>query len=440
VSEFGPATGWRGRLSIGRQGRWLALGGLAGLAGHISLTLVTRVVMVAAGVVTSVVTAHALGPADRGVYFYVVTMGMLAVQFGNLGLGSTNALMVARNEARLPALAANSLWVAIVLGGAACAIVAVFESVTGGAGRLPILAVLLLFVPSTLYGLLGSNLLAGLSRFPAYNAYMLFSTGGQLVAIVVSALLTRDVATILWANSVAVLLGSAGLWLVLRRAAPGRLRFDWKEFRSGMGLSGRIYAITALGYFVSRTNVVLLDRIAGDTQVGLYSIAVQFSDALLILPATAATVLLPGLVRSSNASAFVKTLWMAAASALLMGLACLVVALGADLFVLKLFGPKFAESASVLRWMLPGTFALSIATMISQYLSVNGVPLVQILVWAVALVAIIAVGFLAIPIWGAKGAAIGLSVIYAGLTLGLAILLLSHRRATAHAETTRDNV
>jgi O-antigen/teichoic acid export membrane protein len=428
--------GWRARLAgTGLRGRIALTGlvGLGGLVGNISLTLVTRLVMVAAGVITSVVTAHALGPADRGVYFYVATMGALAVQFGNLGLGSTNALIVARDESRLAALAANSLWVSIVLGGVACAVVAVFESLTGGAGRLPILVVLLLVVPSTLYGLLGSNLLIGLSRFSVYNGYMLLSTGGQLVAIIVSALLTRDVATILWANAVAVLIGSTGLWLAIRRAAPGSLKFDWGVFRSGMGLSGRIYAITAIGFFVSRANVVLLDRMAGDTQVGLYSIAVQFSDALLILPATAATVLLPGLARSTNASAYTKTLWMAAASALLMGLACLVVALGADLFVLQLFGEKFAGSASVLRWMLPGTFALSIATMISQYLSVNGVPLVQILVWAGALVSIIAVGFVAIPAWGAQGAAISLSIVYAALTIGLGLALLGHRRTEVKA-------
>jgi len=83
---------------------------------HVVLTFAVRAARLALGVIASVVTARALGPTGRGDYYFVVTFAGLLVQFGNVGLASSNTYLVASDRTRLAGLVANSVWVALAAG------------------------------------------------------------------------------------------------------------------------------------------------------------------------------------------------------------------------------------------------------------------------------------------------------------------------------------
>ncbi len=53
-------------------------------------TLAARVFVIVCGLASSIIMAKVLGPEGRGEYFYIVTLAQLAMQVGNLGLGSSN--------------------------------------------------------------------------------------------------------------------------------------------------------------------------------------------------------------------------------------------------------------------------------------------------------------------------------------------------------------
>src|SRR5690242_11581545 len=68
------------------------------------LTIAARFVVIAAGVVTSIMTARFLLPAGRGEYFLVLTTAQILAQFCNLGLASSNTYFVAKDRSLFPSL------------------------------------------------------------------------------------------------------------------------------------------------------------------------------------------------------------------------------------------------------------------------------------------------------------------------------------------------
>jgi O-antigen/teichoic acid export membrane protein len=69
----------------------------------------------------------------------------------------------------------------------------------------------------------------------------------------------------------------------------------------GFGLKSHIGRVMLLGNY--RLDQWILGAIAGATQLGLYSVAVAFAEALFLLPTALSAVQRPELVRASEAEA-----------------------------------------------------------------------------------------------------------------------------------------
>lgn len=394
----------------------------------IVLSLVTRVMMIATGLIASILTARTLGVAGRGEYFYIVTLASLAAQFGNLGLASSNTYSLAKDHSLLPRLAANSFWISLVAGTLAACFILVFEAdqtnVAWFGGR-PVWIVILM-VPTMIYGLLVSNLLIGLSLFRQYNVFQLGSGIFHTAAVALAAWMVGGVEGFLVVSAVAGLVAAFGLTVILSRLHKLTWRFDWHLLRSNIGYSGRAYLATLMAYGVSRVGVLLLDHFAERTEIGIYSIAVQFADVLIVVPSTVAMVLFPDLLKGPAEKRFVRTMRTTAQVALIMAALCVVTGLIAILIVPTLFGEAFAPAVMVLWWMLPGVFALSLANIISQYLAAQGIPLTNVWAWLGGLIVLLTTGSYFIPQWGAVGAAACLSLTYTFMAVVLSMLAFKY--------------
>jgi len=80
-------------------------------------TYLVRMTVIGLGVGISVMVARTLGPEGRGLYAVAASLGAIGVQFGNLGLHSSNIYHVSRDPKILPGLSANSLLVGLLVGG-----------------------------------------------------------------------------------------------------------------------------------------------------------------------------------------------------------------------------------------------------------------------------------------------------------------------------------
>ena len=395
-------------------------------------TFAVRMLILAGGFVSSIVTARWLSPGGRGEYFLAITLAQMLAQFGNFGLQSSNTYFAAQSRQRAAALLANSIWISVVVGGLGSIAVIVAMMTGGSAMPSARLGFVVLLAPATLFYMLGTNLLVGLKRIRAYNWFQLASNYGLLLALLAAAALGAGATGFVAASALGWTVVSVALVIVCRRDDRGPLRFSPPVFAEGLRYALKAYVATLCGYLILRSNVFLLGAVAGSVPVGQFSVASQLADVIGILPQSMALVLFPTLIAAPN-DRFPTMVRNLVGGGLLLGAGCVAVAIGADPFIRVVFGAKFAESATVLRWMLPSAFFLGLTSIASQYLAACGFPRAQSGVWVVGAAIAAAAGWLLIPAGGAVGAAIALSIAHFCVFAGIFGLSLLHAKQAVFA-------
>jgi O-antigen/teichoic acid export membrane protein len=391
----------------------------------VMLSLATRIVIIAAGLISSIITARVLGVTGRGEYFYIVTLATLATQFASLGLASSNTYALAKDHSLLPRLAANSFWISVVVGAlAVCCILIIKADHTKLYWFDGPVWLLIFMVPAMLYGLLASNLFIGLSLIRQFNYFQLFSNIFQLVLVIGAAWMAVGVGGFLMVSAFAGLVAGGVLTAMLGKSHKLTWQFDWRLLHANIGYAGRAYISTLLGFGVNRAGVLLLSHFSGKEEIGIYSVAVQFADVLIIVPATVAMVLFPNLLKGPIEVRFSSTMRTAAQVAIIMAVCCLLTGFVAQWIVPTLFGVAFGAAVQVLWWLLPGVFALSVTSIISQYLAARGIPPANVWVWLGALVFLLLISTQMIPRWGALGAAASLTLTYIILAVSLFVVAI----------------
>jgi O-antigen/teichoic acid export membrane protein len=208
-------------------------------------------------------------------------------------------------------------------------------------------------------------------------------------------------------------------------------RFRFQIFREGIHYSIKAYLCCLLAFVVLRLNVFLLQGSRGEAEVGIYSVAAQAADVLIIVPTSLALVLLPRFVQNQDHAW--RLLWRSLAeTAAFMLAACVAAAWLVTPAIQFAFGTAYLAAAPMLIWMLPGVFFLGMSSIVSQYLAANGIPRRSIGIWAVAVLLQCLLGLWLIPLHGGVAAAATFSIVYAvnfALQLGLACSVAKQRYA-----------
>lgn len=388
----------------------------------VTATVAARLLRILAATAAAIVTARELGPEGRGTYVFVVTAALLVTQLGSLGLPSSNTYLVAKERDLLAPLTANSLLVALAVGGAGGLAVAGSLAAAGASGAIWLAAAL---APPTLFFLLGTNLLVGAGRITAFNVVETAANLTVLLLLVGVALLTGRVEWFLAATVAGWTAAALALGSILPRA---RLRFDAALFRRGLSYAMRAYVLTLLGFLVLRANVFLLERLSSDRELGYFSIAAQIADVLIVLPTSVALVLFPRLVREEH-SGFGQTLRVAGIVGGLLVLLCAAAAALAPWAIELAFTSSFSPSVEVLWWLLPGVVALGVATVLSQYLAALRFPRAVFGVWASALAVALVLGVPLTERHDAIGAAAATTAAHVWLLAGMVVVTFRHRVA-----------
>lgn len=395
----------------------------------VTFTVGARFIVLIAGFVASVLTARGLGVEGRGQYYAVMTLAAIIAQIGNLGLSSSNTFLASRDREHSWPLAANSLWVALAVGIATAAFVALCgDFIAARLGVHGALAwTLCLLAPAILAFTLGSSILVANERFLAMNLWSVVNAALVLAGVALCMAFTRDSAIFVLVTLAAALVAAAGLFVDLGRGLSRRSgwQFDAGRMRASVQFASRAYLALLAGFLIQRLGVALLTAYRTPAEIGVYSIAAQISDVLIILPTSIALVLFPMLIRDP-AAAWKRTrqaVWLVAAI-------MTAVSLGAwwlgEWAISAIFGAPFAPAAQILLWMLPAVFAISVTSILSQYVVAGGFPRSLVALWLCGLVLAIAAGIPLVNSRGAVGAALAQSLSAVAVFMG--VLALTFRR------------
>jgi O-antigen/teichoic acid export membrane protein len=401
-----------------------------------SFTVVTRLVVLASGFALSILTARGLGVEGRGQYYALVTLGTILAQFGNLGLSSSNTFLAARDRSQSWPLMVNSVWVAGALGLLVAILVALFGDQVAGRLGMPagMCWMLCLLAPALLVVTLGSSLLVANERFVSVNGWSVANALLIFMAASISLAVDSGAEALVTVTVGAAVLVAFGMVIDIRRLRGGRAgwRFDAPSMRAGIQFASRAYLALLCGFLIQRIGVALVATYRDVAEIGVYSIAAQIADVLVIVPTSMALVIFPMLVRDP-VSAWPKTrsaLWLVM---LIMGVASLGTWLFGEWAISLVFGESFSSSAQVLLWMQPSILAIAITSILSQYVVAEGFPRSLAALWVGGLAVTILSGIPLVGRYGANGAAMAQSVSSVFVLIGVLALTLRRIRTAPTA-------
>lgn len=352
-----------------------------------------------------------------------MTVATLTSHLSKLGVQEANVNLAGVEPQSRPSLATNSLFLALALGAAGGGVVELliaFVPEIGGDAPTALRALALAAVPLLiLHGYLW-RLLQADYRFGLTNVALLVPAVvnvGVNGSLALAGALTPATAFGAWVGGNA--LSTAVLaWFVLTRLAGfGRPSLSLARRAVTFGVKIHVGKLMELGTL--RLDQWILGSISGSRELGLYSIAVSWSEALFSLPTALAIAQRPDLVRAQRRQAGREAaLAFRTAAALTLPLA-LVTALIAPVLCVTVFGDEFRGSIDDLRVLVLGAFGIVALRVLGNALTAQGRPLLETLSITAALVATLVFDILLIPPFGGLGAAIASAVAY---TLGGAVV------------------
>ena len=375
--------------------------------------------------ISVLIVARSLGPSGRGSVAFLTTIAYLTAQLCTLGVQQANVNLAARDPKLTGRLATNSALAAAVIGTAAIAVVsaliAVFPAVGGGADpELRWLA--LLSIPFLLLWTYLQQLVI------AHHAFVVSSTAwllGPVVNVVINGAyalageLTTGIAVASWVAG--QLLGLALLTWHLVRHLGGFGRPDRALARGmfGFGIKAHLPRLLTLSNY--RLDQWLMGAIAGSRQLGYYSVAVAWAEALFFLPTALAMVQRPDLARASRDDAGRQIAPVLRIALLVTSVLSVAMIAAAPLLCTTIFGDAFEPSIDMLRILTLGGFGVVVLKMLGNTLVAQSRPLLETAGVGVSFVVILALDIILIPAHGGLGASIASTAAY---TAGGASLLI----------------
>lgn len=396
-------------------------------------TFVTRIALILIGLITSVLIARMLGPEGRGLQATVAAIAALGVQFGNLGLHSSNTYYVAKDSRLLPVLTGNSL--ALSFGGAGALTVAAYFVTRVYPDIVPLDGVLLALalgaIPVGLAYLLLQNLLLGTNKIREYNRIELLTK--VLMVLLLAGLLASDLVSVVAVSAIGLAVSCVGVaWTLvgLLRGMGSRLSVSARALIDHMGYGFKAYVAALFAYTVLRADVLLCGYILGEAPTGYYSIAVSMADLVYMLPVVAGTIAFPRLTATVDpADRWAKAFSVAKWVAVIMLVVAAVSALLARPAVALLYGQDYLPAVAAFLWLLPGIVILGVNTILMNYFAAEGMP--PIAIWSPAAASVMNIGLniVLLPRMGIVGASIASSVAYALMFAMSAVYLHRTREA-----------
>jgi len=385
--------------------------------------------------VSVVILGRALGPEGFGQFSVAILLPYLLMALLSLGIPSANIYYIARNDVPFITALRVNLRLSIVLalvgvGVSAVLLLGFSDRFFPGVPHGLLWGAALLFPVHLLYWFLVS-LLQGKQDYKGYNIALIAPAVAHLAGaagLVWGLGLGVPAALVSWCIGQAVGL-TAAAWFVGRHREQTRasdvvaagyarrcLSYGWKVFASNL-----------LQFLNYRADIFLVNLFINPASAGVYVIAVQIAERLLLLSHATTTVLFPRLSELHDDELARQQLAPLVArwvnySGLLVAVFLAVVA---PPLVRLVFGSDYAGAALALLWLLPGIVILNCARVLAHDVAARGRP--DLNVWANGITFVVNLigNILLIPRYGIVGAALSTTMAYC---TGMVVTLVFYSR------------
>jgi O-antigen/teichoic acid export membrane protein len=405
----------------------------ASFARRVALTFATRVAMVIGSFGASIVVARWLSARGLGELSVINVTISLAVQIASIGLPSAIAYHVSKDREVRVAASCSALLFGILAGIASSLIIASLALVSPGLfGNVSpkLFAIAAISIPFTLLMLLGYHVLLALEKPVLFNlldiaAPLLMLLNAVLVLVVMRSGLVMLVSFNTAANC---LIGCAAVVIVAHKLRQGsdrpRWRIDPTLFQRMLGTGVKFYIAIVAGLIIVRADLLIVNHFRGKAEAGVYAVASQLANLLMVLPAVIVTILFPKVAASDDQQG-ILAMRVTRHTSLVMFIIC--AAMVPLAFALPaVYGNTFSDSTIQLLILLPGVYLLSVQSVLAQQFLAWGVPATLSVFWILTAVLSVTLNLILVPKFGARAAAVDSTISYSFIFLLVAIY--SYRR------------
>ena len=402
---------------------------------NISLVFSTNALMLCSGVVTSLLSAWALGPTGRGDLMVVLMWPAIFSMVAQVGLSQAYRFWIAKRPECVSALFSNAVIITLVMGFLTLGLAEwIIPHLIGERSPevLRLTRIYLLVIPMHMLTDLSRGLLEGARRFTWVGASRLILFGVQLASYIV--LWMTGQLTV--ASSSYTMLASIAASLVLTLIAVWReLRPRWQPSLSELGTTFR-YGIRdypgILTEFINwRLDLMMLVGTASSAALGLYVVALRLADITSTLAGSVGDALLPEVAASKKAdeatSIVTKSLRLTLAAHLLILIPLWIAAP----FILRFaYGEGFVAVTNVLRLLMFASVVWSAGAIVISGLNGLGHPGLSATARIAAAIVMVVALVVLLPSRGIQGAALASIGGYSVMFLVALFWLLRRRQIT----------
>jgi len=408
------------------------IGEAATVARGSALLFVSRIVGNAGFFVAVLVLTRALSVPHRGEFAFTTTAAQVLARLASLGITEATSVFAAREPDQRRSLLSNAL---LFTGASSTLVAAVFCLVLAMSHETRPLGLtnsdLGLLIAGALFSALagaGHTFLSGCGSWKLQSLAQAISP--WLYALLIAGAWTVEPLDLerslqIWVAYYSIWAGTL-LIVAARVAPPGRP--SRALLRRSLHFGVRAWAGSVMSLLNARTDQLLMGFIATQAALGVYVVAVNTSETLLILPDAVAVALLTSLARANAASRPELALRTFRVVGSVSVVATLVAGACAPLLLPAVFGHGYRASVTPFLWLIAGTIGFVASQVFGKALLAASSPGFASIAPVASLVLGTALDFALIPPLGATGAAVAATASFA--TGGVASFLLYRRRET----------
>ena len=386
---------------------------------RVALTFATRITMVFGSFGASIIVARWLSARGLGELSVINVAVNLAVQIATVGLPSAIAYHISKDRSVIIAASLSALLFGIFAGIVSCALLIGLSFASPGLfGNVSptLMAIGAISIPFTLMMMVGYHVLLALEKSALFN---LLDVAAPLLmlfnAVVVLVVMRSGLITLVSFNTAAnCLIGCAAIVIVARvlrkRSGKPLGRTRSGLFKQMLGSGVKFYIATMAGLIIVRADLLIVNHFRGKAEAGVYAVASQFANLLMILPAVIVTILFPK-VAADNDTQGNLSMRVTRHTSFVMLVICLAT-VPVALALPAVYGNGFSDSTIQLLILLPGVYFLSVESVMAQQFVALGLPATLSVFWILTAVLSVTLNIFFVPNFGARAAAIDSTVSY----------------------------
>ena len=402
---------------------------------NIKLVFSTNALMLASGVVTSLLSAWALGPSGRGDLMVVLMWPAIFSMVAQIGLPQAYRFWVAKRPECVSALFSNGLIFTLVMGLLTLWLAELLVPHLIGERSPEVLRltrIYLLVIPIHLLTDLTRGLLEGARRFTWVGALRLILFGVQLASYIV----LWWIGKLTVASASYTMLASLTASLIVSLIAVGsELRPQWQpsfsELKTTLRYGVRDYPGILTEFVNWRLDLMMLVGMASSGALGLYVVALRLADITSTLAGSVGDALLPEVAASKNTDKATLVVTRSLRLTLCAHLFVLVPLWIAAPYILRFaYGQNFVEVTNVLRLLMFASVVWSGGAIVISGLNGLGHPGLSAIARIAAAVVMVVSLVTLLPRRGIQGAALSSIAGYSVMFLVALFWLLRRSQIT----------